>query len=81
MTTVELGVHEIPKQRHFFDLTGIFFWIPRGEEMKKENRRKKNKNGGKGKERNREGVIGILCMIEVTIKDLLSRYYLLMYLL
>ena len=35
MTAVELGVHEIPKQRHFFNLTGNFFWIPRGEEIKK----------------------------------------------
>ena len=79
MTTVELGVHEIPKQRHFFDLTGIVFGYLKEKRWKKKNRRKKN--GVKGKERNRKGVIGILYMIEVTIKDLLNRYYLLMYLL
>ena len=79
MTMVELGVHEIPKQRHFFDLTGIFFGYLEGKGWKRKNRRKKN--GEKGKERNRIGVIGILYMIEVTMKDLLNRYYLLMYLL
>ena len=53
MTTVELGVHEIPKQRHFFDLTGFFFWIPRGEEMKKKKQEKEKRGERKRKEQER----------------------------